>query len=510
MRFVVYGAGAVGGVVGGRSVRARPRRHPHRAGRAPRGHPLRGGAAHRLTGRIGDRWTCPRWSARRGHSGGRRGGDARHEGPAHRAALRRASRRGASVRGGGVPAERRRQRARGLAVLRAGVRGDRHGSHRSPRTWRGAGVGRSGRRPSSTSAATRPASTTLRWAVAEAISSSAMVSEARADIMAWKHRKLIMNLGNSVQALVRAHDASRADRIGCADRRPASVRRRASIASLVSRTASVGATSSRSVRSANRTRDPAARPGRAWPEARGVSRPTILNGEIVLLGRLHGVPTPCNALLQAWIARAVATGRRSAQPTRWPSSPSSTPRTRSPWCAPMGAIVVPSPSSCAISTSRSPADEGFGAEQRRCDGQDVAAVGPGSPWGRRTPSRGHGATTRRARRRTAPPQRPAPRPPRPDAPDLFTGRMVRIVRGREDRRRGRFGVTLQRPLPGDSSRRSRATLIPHGGLATTRNGRRGNLRSVASACTTRTFGAESTSESAPKGGETAGMELDRR
>src|SRR5690554_266173 len=37
--------------------------------------------------------------------------------------------------------------------------------------------------------------------VAAAISESAMVSEARPDIMRWKYRKLVMNLGNAVQAL---------------------------------------------------------------------------------------------------------------------------------------------------------------------------------------------------------------------------------------------------------------------------------------------------------------------
>jgi 2-dehydropantoate 2-reductase len=34
-----------------------------------------------------------------------------------------------------------------------------------------------------------------------------------------------------------------------------------------------------------------------------------LNGEIVLLGRLHGVPTPLNALLQRWVGSAARAGR---------------------------------------------------------------------------------------------------------------------------------------------------------------------------------------------------------
>ena len=42
-------------------------------------------------------------------------------------------------------------------------------------------------------------------------------------------------------------------------------------------------------------------------------------------------------------------------------------------------------------------------------------------------------------------------------------------------------------LPGAVTRRRRATEMPNGGFATTRNGRRGNRRSAPSACTTVTF-----------------------
>ena len=48
----------------------------------------------------------------------------------------------------------------------------------------------------------------------------------------------------------------------------------------------------------------------------GTTEVDYLNGEIVLLGRLHGVPTPANALLQATIRRmaveAVAPGTLAA------------------------------------------------------------------------------------------------------------------------------------------------------------------------------------------------------
>ena len=42
--------------------------------------------------------------------------------------------------------------------------------------------------------------------------------------------------------------------------------------------------------------------------------PTIeadfLNGEIVMLGRLHGIPTPCNTLLQHVVNDMASTGRK--------------------------------------------------------------------------------------------------------------------------------------------------------------------------------------------------------
>ena len=47
--------------------------------------------------------------------------------------------------------------------------------------------------------------------------------------------------------------------------------------------------------------------------------PTIeadfLNGEIVLLGRLHGIPTPCNALLQRVVNNMAQTGQKPGSMT---------------------------------------------------------------------------------------------------------------------------------------------------------------------------------------------------
>src|SRR6185369_6440327 len=51
--------------------------------------------------------------------------------------------------------------------------------------------------------------------------------------------------------------------------------------------------------------------GSSWQSLRrrhGSIEADYLNGEIVLLGRLHGVPTPANALLQRLANQAAATG----------------------------------------------------------------------------------------------------------------------------------------------------------------------------------------------------------
>ena len=149
-------------------------------------------------------------------------------------------------------------------------------------------------------------------AVAEALSGSAMVSEPRPDIMAWKHRKLLMNLGNAVQALF-GHDA-RAQPIASAARQEARDVFAAAGIEAVSgeqdrerrgdllQIGSIGEISSR----------PGGSTWQSLARGQGSVETDYLNGEIVLLGRLHGFPTPCNALLQAWMARAVSGGAEVA------------------------------------------------------------------------------------------------------------------------------------------------------------------------------------------------------
>ena len=117
----------------------------------------------------------------------------------------------------------------------------------------------------------------------------------RPDIMAWKYRKLLLNLGERRRRGVPAGDA--ADEL---DRpRPRRGRGRHRGGRHRRRQRGAGPRAARRHPPAAAVR-PAPQGGSTWQSiARGTdSEIDYLSGEIVLLGRLHGVPTPVNELLQ--------------------------------------------------------------------------------------------------------------------------------------------------------------------------------------------------------------------
>ncbi|HVM67821.1 MAG TPA: 2-dehydropantoate 2-reductase [Acidimicrobiales bacterium] len=141
--------------------------------------------------------------------------------------------------------------------------------------------------------------------VARALAASTFVSEPLADVMRWKYTKLLMNLANAIQALCSPPVAGPL----------ADVVRREGVACLTA--AGIGFASDEEDRA--RRADlvtigaVGGEPhggGSSWQSvARGLGsiETDYLNGEIVLLGRLHGVPTPANdALQQAAAAHARA------------------------------------------------------------------------------------------------------------------------------------------------------------------------------------------------------------
>jgi 2-dehydropantoate 2-reductase len=147
--------------------------------------------------------------------------------------------------------------------------------------------------------------------IADALDATAFQSVARPDIMRWKYRKLLMNLANASEALcgpeVRYTPVTKeAQREGNEALAAAAIdvataeedrERRADHLQL------------RATNSGEWTG------GSSWQSlARGTGsiEAEFLNGEVVLLGALHGVSTPVNALLQRLAMQAASEGRPPA------------------------------------------------------------------------------------------------------------------------------------------------------------------------------------------------------
>jgi 2-dehydropantoate 2-reductase len=148
-------------------------------------------------------------------------------------------------------------------------------------------------------------------ALSAALRASTFESIPRPDVMRWKYTKLLMNLANAVEAC-------------CGDARDdAAARELAARARAEGESVYVAA----GIDHASAEEDAARRAdklqlrrvdgrrrggGSSWQSltrATGSIEADDLNGEIVLLGRLHGVPTPVNAVLQR-AANALAHDRR--------------------------------------------------------------------------------------------------------------------------------------------------------------------------------------------------------
>jgi 2-dehydropantoate 2-reductase len=138
--------------------------------------------------------------------------------------------------------------------------------------------------------------------VTAAIDSSGLSAKPTADIMRWKYAKLLSNLGNAIQAACPPGDDARDlyrlvrdEAIACcraAGIAWASPEEEAERRTSMSRPSPIAG----SMRGG----------GSTWQSlARGTGdvETDYLNGEIVLLGKLHGVPTPANAALQRIAAR---------------------------------------------------------------------------------------------------------------------------------------------------------------------------------------------------------------
>jgi 2-dehydropantoate 2-reductase len=142
-------------------------------------------------------------------------------------------------------------------------------------------------------------------AIAEDLRRAGFESQPRPDILAWKYRKLVLNLGNGVDAVCAPGPDT--DEL---------VRRARDEGNLVLRLAGVTAVSPED--DAERRGDILRSPDGSW-RAGGSTWQSVqrragsveidyLAGEIVLLGRRHGVPTPVNELVQQVVSELARTG----------------------------------------------------------------------------------------------------------------------------------------------------------------------------------------------------------
>jgi 2-dehydropantoate 2-reductase len=153
--------------------------------------------------------------------------------------------------------------------------------------------------------------------VSAAFASSTFDSRAIPDVFRWKWRKLITNLGNAVEAAW-----------GAGGRRGTVGQRAAEEGEACLAAAGIDAATTDEDRSRrsdllklSRVGNQRRPGGSSWQSlARGAPdiESDYLNGEVVLLGRLHGVPTPVNQLLQRLANQLAATGAKpgSVSPDR--------------------------------------------------------------------------------------------------------------------------------------------------------------------------------------------------
>ena len=304
MRYVVYGAGAVGGVIGaqlhrgGRTVTLVARGEHLAAIRAAGGLVMDAGDGRHLVGAPAtDTAAEVDWTddtvvvlAVKSHQAGAALADLRTHAPADVALV-------CATNGIATEAAALRLFARTYAVcvmlpathLEPGV--VVAGCHPTP------AILDIGRIPGGTDATTAAVATDLRAA--------GMVSEERTDILAWKRRKLLLNLGNGVDASFAQGEA--ADEL--ADR-ALSEGEQVLAAAGVSLVSAEDDTARRG-QILQRRPDLERRGGSTWQSlSRGTGDSEIdyLAGEIVLHGRLHGVPTPVNEAIVAATRRLAHDG----------------------------------------------------------------------------------------------------------------------------------------------------------------------------------------------------------
>jgi 2-dehydropantoate 2-reductase len=147
-------------------------------------------------------------------------------------------------------------------------------------------------------------------AIAEALANSTFESIPRPGIMRWKYRKLLMNLYNALEALLGPGGWPEQITQAIKDEGEKVL----AAAGIDAATEQEDQERRGDLLSLARVRDRRRGGGSSWQSlARGLGsiETDYLNGEIVLLGRLYGIPTPANSLVQGLADQAA---RQKASP----------------------------------------------------------------------------------------------------------------------------------------------------------------------------------------------------
>ena len=147
----------------------------------------------------------------------------------------------------------------------------------------------------------------LGRSIAAALDATTFQSVPRTDIMRWKYRKLLMNLANAVEALC-GPDGRNSPLAKEAQQEGVAVMDAAGIAVATSQEDRDRRADYLQLRT---TESGEWSGGSSWQSlARGTGsiEAAFLNGEVVLLGALHGIPTPVNSFLQRLALQAAAEG----------------------------------------------------------------------------------------------------------------------------------------------------------------------------------------------------------
>jgi 2-dehydropantoate 2-reductase len=143
--------------------------------------------------------------------------------------------------------------------------------------------------------------------IAAAFRDAGFDSVARPDVMRWKYRKLLNNLSNAADAL--SGGAALGDIVRAARAEGEAVLAAAGIEAATREEDQERRGNLFQWGNAASTSRGGSSTWQSLARGTGAVEADYLNGEVVLLGRLHGVPTPVNDALRRLVARAAREGR---------------------------------------------------------------------------------------------------------------------------------------------------------------------------------------------------------